>query len=158
LTRRKLCEIPNSWGERLARSRRGYKSGPSTNWLCPTAGRRLHFPLLLRLQEEPDGSTPTSKVEEPWGIEMRHEKGQAGSAIRLRAVEAPADENVASMIDVLQEQLKLAREGKLRSLAVVSVSADGTSIGTQWSGTPEDLASLIGKLTVLTHDLMAARR
>jgi hypothetical protein len=89
---------------------------------------------------------------------MRLEKGQAGSAIRLRAVDAPADENVASMIDVLQEQLKLAREGKLRSLAVVSVSTDGASIGTQWSGTPEDLASLIGKLTVLTHDLMAARR
>ena len=79
--------------------------------------------------------------------------------IRIPAlVDAPADHNVASMIDVLKEQLRLAREGKLRSVAVVSVSADGTSIGTQWSCDPEDLAALIGKLTVLTHDLMAARR
>ena len=72
--------------------------------------------------------------------------------------DAPADANVASMIEVLQEHLKLAREGKLRSVAVVSVSADGSMIGTQWSCSPEDLAALIGKLTVLTHDLMAARR
>jgi hypothetical protein len=71
---------------------------------------------------------------------------------------APADENTASMIDVLQEQLRLAREGKLRSIAVVSVSADGGAIGTQWSCTHGDISSLIGKLTVLTHDMMAARK
>jgi hypothetical protein len=46
----------------------------------------------------------------------------------------------------------------MRSLAVVSVSADGSAIGTQWSCDPGDMASLIGKLTVLTHDLMAARK
>ena len=62
------------------------------------------------------------------------------------------------MIDLLQEHLRLAREGQLRSLAVVSVSADGSAIGTQWSCDPGDMASLIGKLTVLTHDLMAARK
>jgi len=79
--------------------------------------------------------------------------------IRLRQVaNAPADENVASMIEVLQEHLMLAREGKLRSLAVVSVSDDGSAIGTQWSCAHGDLATLIGKLTVLTHDMMAARR
>jgi hypothetical protein len=71
---------------------------------------------------------------------------------------APVDENTASMIELLQEHLKLVREGKLRSLAVVSVSADGTAIGTQWSCQHGDTASLIGKLTVLTHDLMAARQ
>ncbi len=71
---------------------------------------------------------------------------------------APVDENTASMIELLQEHLKLAREGKLRSLAVVSVSADGSAIGTQWSCQHGDTASLIGKLTVLTHDLMAARQ
>ncbi len=70
----------------------------------------------------------------------------------------PVDENTASMIDLLQEHLRLAREGKLRSLAVVSVSADGSAIGTQRSCDPNDMASLIGKLTVLTHDLMAARK
>ena len=81
------------------------------------------------------------------------------SIIRLRPVAAPpVDEDTASMIDLLQEHLKLARAGKLRSLAVVSVSADGAAIGTQWSCAPGDTASLIGKLTVLTHDLMAARR
>ena len=68
------------------------------------------------------------------------------------------DENTASMIDLLQEHLRLAREGKLRSLAVVSVSADGSAIGSQWSCEPTDMAALIGKLSVLTHDLMAARR
>ena len=77
----------------------------------------------------------------------------------LRSVTAsPVDENTASMIDLLQEHLRLAREGKLRSLAVVSVSADGSAIGTQWSCEPTDMAALIGKLSVLTHDLMAARR
>jgi hypothetical protein len=78
---------------------------------------------------------------------------------KLHPVTAPpVDENTASMIDLLQEHLRLAREGKLRSLAVVSVAADGSAIGTQWSCEPTDMASLIGKLTVLTHDLMAARR
>ena len=72
--------------------------------------------------------------------------------------DAPSDENVASIIDVLRQQLALAREGKLRSVAVVAVSSDGAAIGTQWSGAPGDAASLIGKLTVLTHDLMAARK
>ena len=72
--------------------------------------------------------------------------------------DAPADENVASIIDVLLHQLALAREGKLRSVAVVAVSSDGAAIGTEWSCAPGDAASLIGKLTVLTHDLMAARK
>jgi hypothetical protein len=71
--------------------------------------------------------------------------------------DAPADESVASIIDVLQDNLALAREGKLRSIAVVTVSADGAAIGTQWSCAHGDSASLIGKLTVLTHDLMSAR-
>jgi hypothetical protein len=71
--------------------------------------------------------------------------------------DAPADESVASIIDVLRDNLALAREGKLRSIAVVTVSADGAAIGTQWSCAHGDSASLIGKLTVLTHDLMSAR-
>jgi hypothetical protein len=84
---------------------------------------------------------------------------QRGSVAKLHPVNTPpVDENTASMIDLLQEHLCLAREGKLRSLAVVSVSSDGSAIGTQWSCDPGDMASLIGKLTVLTHDLMAARK
>ncbi len=81
------------------------------------------------------------------------------TVVALRDVtSAPVDETAASLIDLLQEHLKLAREGQLRSLAVVSVSADGAAIATQWSCSPQDVASLIGKLTVLTHDLMAARQ
>lgn len=76
-----------------------------------------------------------------------------------RAVsDAPVDEGVASMIDLLQEHLRLARAGKLRSIAVVSVSSDGAAVGTQWSCAQGDPAALIGKLTVLTHDLIAARK
>ena len=83
----------------------------------------------------------------------------SGSVTKLLPIAAaPVDEDTASMIELLQEHLKLARSGKLRSLAVVSVSADGSAIATQWSCAPGDTASLIGKLTVLTHDLMAARR
>jgi hypothetical protein len=72
-------------------------------------------------------------------------------------MDAPADESTAQMVEMLQDHLKLVREGRLRSLAIVSVSQDGASIATQWSCSNGDSASLIGKLTVLTHDLMAAR-
>jgi hypothetical protein len=75
-----------------------------------------------------------------------------------RPAEAPADQRIASIIEVLQEHLALAREGRLRSVAVIAVSADGSAIGTQWSCTHGDIASLIGKLAVLTHDMMAARK
>jgi hypothetical protein len=76
----------------------------------------------------------------------------------LRSVAAePLDAGTVSMVEILQEHLALARAGKLRSLAVVSVSADGGAIGTQWSCSNGDSASLIGKLTVLAHDLMSAR-
>ena len=81
------------------------------------------------------------------------------TAHTLRPVSTePLDAEAVSMVEILQEQLGLARAGKLRSLAVVSVSADGGSIATQWSCSNGDSASLIGKLTVLTHDLMAARQ
>jgi hypothetical protein len=90
---------------------------------------------------------------------MIESNNEARSVVSLRPVSnAPADESVASMVDLLQEHLKLVREGKLRSIAVVSVSDDGTAIGTQWSCAQPDLATLIGKLTVLAHDMMAARR
>jgi hypothetical protein len=74
------------------------------------------------------------------------------------APEAQAHEATASIIEVLQEHLALARGGKLRSVAVVSVSADGSAIGTQWFCANGDIATLIGKLTVLIHDVMAARQ
>lgn len=83
----------------------------------------------------------------------------SGSVRRLRTIpNPPLNEEVASIVDLLQEHLKLAREGRLRSVAVVSVSENGEAIGTQWSCAPGDLAGLVGMLTVLTHDIMAARR
>jgi hypothetical protein len=90
---------------------------------------------------------------------MSKKQSQSRSPVAaLRVVtDAPDDENTATMIEMLQEHLKLVREGKMRSMAIVSVSQDGASIGTQWSCSNGDSASLIGKLTVLTHDLMAAR-
>ena len=90
---------------------------------------------------------------------MNDQRGASRSAaIPLRAVaSALSDERAISMIEMLQEHLRLAREGELRSIAIVSVSGDGASIGTQWSLTDGDSASLIGKLTVLSHDLMASR-
>src|SRR3712207_7058514 len=58
----------------------------------------------------------------------------ARAVVALRPItNGPADESVASMLALLQDHLKLVREGQLRSLAVVSVSADGSAIGTQWS-------------------------
>lgn len=90
------------------------------------------------------------------------QRGQTNSAsvtaFPTRIAPTVADENIASIIAVLQDQLALAREGKLRSVAVVSVSSDGEAIGTQWSCKSADITGLIGKLTVLTHDMMAARK
>ncbi len=90
---------------------------------------------------------------------MSHQPAKSLSSVTaLRVVtDTPADENTAQIIKMLQEHLRLARQGKLRSLAIVSVSQDGASIATQWSCSNGDSASLIGKLTVLTHDLMASR-
>lgn len=85
-------------------------------------------------------------------------KDAAVVAFPARIAPTVADADIASVIAVLQDQLALAREGKLRSVAVVSVSADGEAIGTQWSCRGADITGLIGKLTVLTHDMMAARK
>jgi hypothetical protein len=90
---------------------------------------------------------------------MNNKQSQSRTPVAtLRVVtDTPADETTATMIEMLQDHLKLVREGKVRSIAIVSVSQDGASIGTQWSCSKGDSASLIGKLAVLTHDLMAAR-
>lgn len=89
----------------------------------------------------------------------RHRSSENAAVVAFPArVAAEPDETIASVIEVLQDQLALAREGKLRSVAVVTVSADGEAVGTQWSCKHTDITSLIGKLTVLTHDLMASRK
>ena len=108
-----------------------------------------------------DGSVALNNEKLTSGVKRMSKRGtrQTNVAAFPHAVsDAPVDEGVASMIELLQEHLRLARAGKLRSIAVVSVSADGAAIGTQWSCAPGDPATLIGKLTVLTHDLIAARK
>jgi len=83
---------------------------------------------------------------------------RSGIVVPLQPIAAArVDESAAPIIDLLQEHLKLAWDGQFRSIAVVAVSADGSAIGTQWSCSNGDPAALIGKLAVLTHDLMAAR-
>ena len=89
---------------------------------------------------------------------MKREQTNSVVAFPTHIAPTVADEDTASVIAVLQEQLALAREGRLRSVAVVSVSTDGEAIGTQWSCKGADISSLIGKLTVLTHDMMSARK
>jgi hypothetical protein len=51
---------------------------------------------------------------------MSKKQSQSRSPVAaLRVVtDAPADENTATMIEMLQEHLKLVREGKMRSLAL----------------------------------------
>ncbi len=89
----------------------------------------------------------------------RHRSSENAAIVAFPTrVSAEPDETIASVIEVLQDQLALAREGKLRSVAVVTVSADGEAVGTQWSCKHTDITGLIGKLTVLTHDLMASRK
>ncbi|MGV7032806.1 hypothetical protein [Methylobacterium symbioticum] len=89
----------------------------------------------------------------------RHRSSENAAVVAFPTrVSAEPDETIASVIEVLQDQLALAREGKLRSVAVVTVSADGEAVGTQWSCKHTDITGLIGKLTVLTHDLMASRK
>jgi hypothetical protein len=92
-------------------------------------------------------------------VSERHRSSENAAIVAFPTrVSAEPDETIASVIEVLQDQLALAREGKLRSVAVVTVSADGEAVGTQWSCKHTDITGLIGKLTVLTHDLMASRK
>ncbi len=106
-----------------------------------------------------EGSWQGAKLQNQQGplmSNMPSERSPSAAALRL-AVETPADENTTSMVELLQEHLRLVREGELRSLAIVSVSDDGAFVGTRWSCGSDDTAGLIAKLTVLTHDLMASR-
>jgi hypothetical protein len=88
------------------------------------------------------------------------EDGKAqGNVVSFPRGLAPAarDQGVASVIRVLQEQLQRAREGKLRSIAIASVSADGASIETQCSCADGDVTDLVGTLKVLAREMIAAK-
>lgn len=74
-----------------------------------------------------------------------------------RPVDAPADKHQGDVIDMLQGALAEAREGQFRSVAIVTVSDDGKAVGTRWAMKTGDTTTVIGKLTALIHDLLAAR-
>ena len=63
------------------------------------------------------------------------------------------DEGVRSIIATLEAQLALARDGKLRSIALASVSADGVAIRTGCSCDREDAPSLAEVLALLARDI-----
>ncbi|HEX8167722.1 MAG TPA: hypothetical protein VF601_18290 [Beijerinckiaceae bacterium] len=67
-----------------------------------------------------------------------------------------ADAGVAAVITALESQLTLARQGKLRSIALASISADGTAIRTGCSCAQDDVPSLTGILTLLAEDIARA--
>jgi hypothetical protein len=73
------------------------------------------------------GLRNSTKLTSRWGA--LHEQQAIREPLACHALrvvtDAPADENMAQMIEMLQEHLKLVREGKLRSMAIVSVSGDG---------------------------------
>ena len=58
-----------------------------------------------------------------------------------------------SVLAVLQDQLALARSGKLRSIALASVSADGQAVVTRCSCASADLAELAEMLHTLAHEM-----
>ena len=67
-----------------------------------------------------------------------------------------ADEGVRAVIAALEAQLALARDGKLRSIALASVSADGTAVRTGCSCDQDDAPSLAEVLEILARDIAAA--
>ena len=59
-----------------------------------------------------------------------------------------------SLIAILQDQLELARTGKLRSVALASVSSDGRAVVTRCSCARGDVADVVEALRVLGADMM----
>ena len=60
-----------------------------------------------------------------------------------------------SVLAVLQDQLALARSGRLRSIALASVSSDGEAIVTRCSCANADLADLAEMLRALADEMTA---
>jgi hypothetical protein len=66
---------------------------------------------------------------------------------------APSVE-VLSLIAILQDQLELARSGKLRSIALAAVSSDGRAVTTRCSCARGDVADVVEALRVLGDDMI----
>jgi hypothetical protein len=67
-----------------------------------------------------------------------------------------ADEGARAVIRTLETQLALARNGKLRSIALASISSDGSAIQTGCSCDHDDVPSLAETLTHLARDIARA--
>lgn len=59
-----------------------------------------------------------------------------------------------SIIAVLQDQLELARSGKLRSIVLASVSSDGRAVVTRCSCARGDVVDVVDALRVLADDMI----
>jgi hypothetical protein len=62
--------------------------------------------------------------------------------------------DAVSVIAVLQDQLELARSGKLRSIALASVSSDGRAVVTRCSCARGDVVDVVDALRVLADDMI----
>lgn len=70
---------------------------------------------------------------------------------------AVRSDEALSLIAILQDQLELARSGKLRSVALASVSSDGRAVVTRCSCARGDVADVVEALRVLGGDMMGAQ-
>jgi hypothetical protein len=66
------------------------------------------------------------------------------------------DESVRSIVAALETQLALARNGKLRSIALASVSSDGAAIRMGCSCDRDDVPGLTEVLDLLARDIAGA--
>jgi hypothetical protein len=68
--------------------------------------------------------------------------------------EAVRSADALSVIAVLQDQLELARSGKLRSIVLASVSSDGRAVVTRCSCARGDVVDVVDALRVLADDMI----
>ena len=59
-----------------------------------------------------------------------------------------------ALVAILQDQLELARSGKLRSIVLASVSSDGRAVVTRCSCARGDVADVVEALRVLGDDMI----
>ncbi len=70
----------------------------------------------------------------------------------IRALKTLTDEDKASVIEVLEDALAAAKDGRLQSIALAGVRPDGAVI-TKWSANSNS-APIIGAIAYLQHDFI----
>jgi hypothetical protein len=72
------------------------------------------------------------------------------------ARQSRVDDGARAVIRTLETQLALARNGRLRSIALASISSDGSAIQTGCSCDHDDAPSLAETLAHLARDIASA--